>query len=77
MGGLGSGRWQGYLKKKAVEECLTLDVNALFRLLPVIPGTRGQFYWYDQAGAPRGALGFVVEQQAPLTLLLRVQYTVG
>ena len=31
MGGSGSGRWEGFQRKRRVEECLALDINYLIR----------------------------------------------
>jgi len=51
MGRFGSSRWQGYLKKTTVEACLTLDVNALCRLIPLLWSALRP--WPDRGATPQ------------------------
>ena len=45
MGGDGSGRWLGSMKKTLVERCLPLDVNKLKHALYEGPGCSGTVHW--------------------------------
>jgi hypothetical protein len=75
MGGLNSGRWAGYRKRKTVEDCLALDLFSLMRRAGKIkPGNviTGQLSWASSSGA-----GSSSQYSAKLTSgasWLRLQY---
>jgi hypothetical protein len=54
MGGCGSGRHDG-AKKRRIESCLALDVNALRRKCALTPGASGTLSWERDRGAVASA----------------------
>jgi hypothetical protein len=59
MGGYGSTRWGAHLKKTAVENCLTLDVNRLRRDGCLTSGNTGTITWSSaHSGEKRASIGF-------------------
>jgi hypothetical protein len=73
MGGIGSGRRWHLNKADTVEDCRVLDLGALGRKGPFVPGYTGEVRW-SWGGLQTGSISFAVEPGPAGGLILRLSY---
>lgn len=67
MGGYGSGRWNRWVKKPLVENCICLDINILQKQKLLDEGLNFSLVWVDDRSIEKARLSFVNSPDA-LTL---------
>jgi hypothetical protein len=81
MGGSGSGRF--WVSKKAtVEECLTLDINKILKIVGdgfLVPNHYGSLYWKKASGEVTASVNYstkTLKSEEKTTSILNLSYTI-
>jgi hypothetical protein len=76
MGGYGSTRWNGHVKKTAVEECLVIDISELTREGVFREGVAwGEKWWKNRwTGEKNASVSFGVKVTGPTSGSLQLTY---